>query len=90
MIGIDPRPRIEWEVWLADGSTLDSGHTDWDDPWDHVLVLRWWKGRQKGICYGDSNYGLHGTIKNGAIVADDVFSTALEEAHGRRNPPSQR
>jgi hypothetical protein len=81
---------IEWEVWLADGSTLDSTRASWDDPWDGVLVFRWWNGSRKGVCWGDSNYGLFQTVKNGMIVDDDVFNRALEDAHGRSNPPSQR
>ena len=81
---------MEWEVWLADGSVLNSNQCFWDDPWDGVLVFRWWKGNQQGICWGDSNYGLSETIKNGVIVADEVFDRALEEAHVRSDPPSKR
>jgi hypothetical protein len=81
---------FEWEVWLADGSTLDSRQARWDDPWDGVLVMRWWKPPQKGICWGDSNYGLFETVKNGAIVSDEVFNRALKDAHERSNPPSER
>jgi hypothetical protein len=81
---------MEWEVWLADGSTLNSTQVRWDDPWDGVLVMRWWKGQQKGVCWGDSNYGLYETVKNGAIVSDEVFNRALKDAHERCNPPSQR
>lgn len=77
-------------MWLADGTSRDSSHFTWDDDWDGVLVMRWWQPPHKGICYGDSNYGLSHTIKNGVIVADDVFQRALEDAHGRHNPPSQR
>lgn len=81
---------VEWEVWLADGSTLDSTQARWDDPWDGVLVMRWWKGPRKGICWGDSNYGLYETVKNGVIVSDEIFNRALKDAHERCNPPSQR
>ena len=77
-------------MWLADGSTLDSTQARWHDPWDGVLVMRWWKGAQKGVCWGDSNYGLYETVKNGAIVKDEVFNRALKDAHECCNPPSKR
>lgn len=82
---------MEWEVWLADGSTRDSARHEWDDEsWDGVLVMRWWKPPQKGICWGDSNYGLSSTVKNGAIVARDVFARAMKAAQAATAPPSKR
>ena len=78
-------------MWLADGSTRDSERHDWDDEsWDGILVMRWWKPPLKGICYGDSNYGLSCTVKNGAIVSDDVFDRAMKKAKAATAPPSRR
>ena len=79
---------VRWRVWLADGRVLDSSHAHWDDAWDGVLVMRWWKGKQKGICWGDSNYGLLETVKNGVIVDDATFQRALRDAHERSDPPA--
>jgi hypothetical protein len=80
----------EWEVWLADESTRDSRRHTWDDDWDGVLVVRWWGPSGKGINWGDGRYGLSRTIKNGVLVADDVFARVMRASRAANVPPSKR
>lgn len=88
---------IEWIVWLADGdgtkvTTMDSAHHKWEDVPDRVLVIRWWDHdkKQKGIHWGDSNYGLPGTWKGGEIIDDEVFADVYFAAQAATTPPSQQ
>lgn len=71
-----------WEVWLADGSTMNSTEHKWEDVPDGILVVRWWnkEKRQKGIHWDDSYYGDPNTWKAGAFVDDEKFQAAMNEA----------
>lgn len=79
---------LKWKVWLADGTTRDSSRDRWEDVPDGVLVLRWWGPKGNGINWGDGIYGHPSTHKQAAIVPDDVFNFALEDARGCNNPPA--
>jgi hypothetical protein len=81
---------VEWEVWLADGSRMDSRHHAWTDVPDGILVVRWWDDRDKGINWGDGYYGEPSTRKAGTTVEDELFQQILNEAQAVSIPPSQR
>lgn len=77
-----------WEVWLKDGSTMNSAEHKWEDVPDGILVVRWWnkEKRQKGIHWGDSYYGEPGTWKIGEVVEDERFQAAMAEARAKPWP----
>lgn len=82
---------VEWRVWLADGSIMDSSRHTWAEVPDRILVVRWWDAekKQKGVHWGDSNYGLPGTWKGGEIVDDATFGEVLAAAQAAVIPPSK-
>jgi hypothetical protein len=80
----------EFEVWLADGSRVDSRTCCWADVPDGILVVRWWGPRDKGINWGDGIYGDPATHKACAIVDDALFQRVLEEAQATTTRPSER
>jgi len=71
---------------------MDSSSHQWDDVPNRILAVRWWDHdkKQKGVHWGDSNYGLPGTWKGGEIVDDDTFEEALAKAQAAAVPPSKR
>lgn len=81
---------MEWEVWLADGTTRDSARHTWEEVPDGVICVWWWDGPRKGFHWGDSIYGHPSTWKGGRVIADGDFHRIMENARGYRNPPSQR
>lgn len=81
---------MEWQVWLADGTTRDSARHRWDDVPDSILVVRWWSPQRNGVLWGDSAYGHPATLRGSADVADDVFQRALAAAQATTVPPSGR
>jgi len=82
---------MEWEVYLADGSTRDSARHTWDDIPDGVLVVRVWGGPKGNmLLWGDAYYGRPDTLKMEGQVTNDEFERVLELARGNRNPPSKR
>ena len=81
---------MEWEVWLADGTVMDSRRHVWSDVPDRILVVRWWDGPAKGVHWGDSIYGDPATWKAGEIVADELFQQVFHQAQETRTPPSKR
>jgi hypothetical protein len=81
---------MEWEVWLADGTTRNSRAHRWEDVPDGILVLRWWGPHGKGINWSDGLYGHPATHKQAGFVSDEEFSRAMEAAKASTSPPSQR
>ena len=82
---------MEWEVYLADGSTRDSLRHSWDDVPDGVLAVRVWKGPKGNmILWGDAYYGRPDTLKMEARVPDAEFDALLERVRENRIPPSER
>lgn len=81
---------MEWEVWLADGTTRSSQTCTWADVPDGIVAVRIY-GSQKWVNYGDGVYGEPGTWKNAALVSDEDFARVLTEARDpHRLPPSER
>lgn len=79
---------MRWKVWLADGTTRDSSRHTWEEVPDGVLVVRWWGEKGKGINWGDGLYGHPATLKQAAMVSDEVFERVLKEAQGANEPPA--
>lgn len=81
---------MEWEVWLADGTTRDSRTCSWMDVPDGVLVVRYWGPKGKGINWGDGLYGDPSTIKQAGWVSDEEFAAVLARAKEQTTLPSKR
>jgi hypothetical protein len=86
---------MEWEVWLADGTTRTSSNCTWSDvPNNGILVVRVWnKGGTwtNWINWDDGVYGDPSTWKGAGMTDDITFNRVLSEAREvNRIPPSER
>lgn len=86
------KQKMEWQVWLSDGSTRNSQDHKWADVPHGILVVRVWGHKTLGkvVSWGEAFYGRPDTWKHEARVSDDEFARVLKEAQETTIPPSER
>jgi hypothetical protein len=80
----------EWEVYLDDGSTMNSAQHAWDDVPERIIALKVWYPTKKLLLWGLSHYGRPDTLKAGVDVDDSTFQAVLEQACAEARRPSER
>jgi hypothetical protein len=81
----------EWEVWLVDGTRLNSAEHEWPAGARGVLVVRAWGGPfGDTVSWGEAYYGRPDTWAMEGRVSDEEFRRVLAEAQATLLPPSGR
>lgn len=89
---------IEWELWFADGSRLNSSEGVWPTAEEArsrggVLVVRVWNHPSFGKVVNWDNGGFYGHPDSMIVegrVSDQEFARILAEAQAVRTAPSER